>query len=128
MDEKFIIDTNIIIYYLDDKIPKGELKKLENIFIISFNISTITKIELLGWNKIDSKTKKKINEFFENANVHYVNSIIEHNTIELKQKYKIAIPDAVLAATALVNNFTLVTRNEKDFSKIKNLRIYNPFK
>ena len=48
MDEKFLIDTNIIIYFLDDKIPENEIEKLENIFSMSFNISTITKIEVLG--------------------------------------------------------------------------------
>ena len=36
------------------------------------------------------------------------------------------LPDAIIAATALNNNWTLVTRNEKDFKNI-NLDIYNPF-
>jgi hypothetical protein len=37
------------------------------------------------------------------------------------------LPDAVIAATCLVNNFTLVTRNQKDFEGINGLKIYNPF-
>jgi predicted nucleic acid-binding protein len=35
----------------------------------------------------------------------------------------ILVPDAVIAATCLVNDFTLVTRNQKDFKGINGLRI-----
>ncbi|WP_366078947.1 type II toxin-antitoxin system VapC family toxin [Thermococcus sp.] len=47
--------------------------------------------------------------------------------IELRRKVSIKLPDAVIAATALLHNLTLVTRNVKDFEKVKGLRIYNPF-
>lgn len=51
MDKKYLIDTNIIIYFLDGKIPENQKNKLNEIFKNSFNISTITKIEVLGWCK-----------------------------------------------------------------------------
>lgn len=35
--------------------------------------------------------------------------------------------DAYIAATALVHNFTLVTRNVKDFQDIPKLKLLNPF-
>jgi len=127
MDEKYIIDTNILIYYLDGSIPKKQLKKVEKIFLDSFNISTITKIELLGWQKISKTMISKIARFIQNAEVYYIDSSIENKAIEIKQKFKIAIPDALIAATALLNNFTLVTRNQHDFNKISELKIYNPF-
>ena len=41
--------------------------------------------------------------------------------------YKIKLPDAIIAATALNNDFVLVTRNEQDFINIKNIQIFNPF-
>ncbi len=47
--------------------------------------------------------------------------------IEIKQIAKIAIPDAIIAATTLTNNLILVTRNENDFKKIGKISIYNPF-
>ncbi|HPI18901.1 MAG TPA: PIN domain-containing protein [Candidatus Kapabacteria bacterium] len=127
MGKKYIVDTNIIIYYLDNQIPLSQLHKIENIFIESFNISTITKIELLGWHKINNTVKKKIEEFISNSQVFYFDSIIEKKVIEIKQEFKIAIPDAIIAATALINNFIVVTRNEKDFINIPQLNIYNPF-
>jgi predicted nucleic acid-binding protein len=128
MDKKYIIDTNIIIYYLDNKIPDSQLKKIEQIFIDSFNISTITKIELLGWQKIDELTKRKIEKFLYNSEVFYIDSIIERKVIEVKQKYKIDIPDALIVATSLINDLVIVTRNVKDFENISEISIYNPFK
>lgn len=127
MDEKFLVDTNIIIYYLDNKIPEKEIEKIENIFRNSFNISTITKIELLGWHKIDENDKIKLESFLNNANVFYLDYEIEQKSIEIKQKNNIATPDSIIGATSLINNFTIVTRNVKDFEKIEGLKIYKPF-
>lgn len=127
MDKKYLIDTNILIYYFDNKIPKNHINKIELILLSSFNISTITKIELLGWNKLNELMKVKISNFLQNATTYYIDDIIEKNTIKLKQNNNVSLPDAVIASTAILNNFTLVTRNTKDFNKIENLNIYNPF-
>lgn len=128
MDKKYLIDTNIIIYFLDGKIPDNHLRRVLSIFENSFNISTISKIEILGWNKITNKEIVKIKSFLKSAKVFYIDEKIETKAIEIKQKHKIAIPDALIGATAILNNFTLVTRNETDFRKIGTIEIYNPFK
>ena len=46
---------------------------------------------------------------------------ISDKTIELRKDYKIKLPDALIAATALVYNFTLVSRNVSDFKRIVGL-------
>lgn len=127
MEDKYLIDTNVIIYYLDNRIPKQEIKKVEWIFKNSFNISTITKIEVLGWHKIKENEKKKIAQFINNAKVFYLDSSIEEKSIEIKQKNKIATPDTIIGATAILNNFIVVSRNYRDFTKIEGVRNYNPF-
>lgn len=35
--------------------------------------------------------------------------------------------NAIIAATALVNNLALISRNSEDFSKIEDLLLTNPF-
>ncbi len=127
MEYKYLIDTNIIIYYLDNKIPKQHLKKVENIFKNSFNISTITKIEILGWHKINEFEIIKVAKFINNAKVFYIDQSIEQKSIEIKQRCKIATPDTIIGATALLYNLTVVSRNNKDFKKIDGLKLYNPF-
>jgi predicted nucleic acid-binding protein len=127
MDERFIIDTNIVIYYLDNKIPIEQLPKMNRIFQDSFNISTISVIELLGWHKLSKTDKTKMKLFLSNSNVHFVDSGVQMKSIEIKQKRKTATPDTIIAATAILNKYTVVTRNVADFSKIDNIKIYNPF-
>ncbi len=47
--------------------------------------------------------------------------------LQLKTKRKIKLADAVIAATALLNNLILATRNVDDFKEVKELQIINPF-
>ena len=127
MGERFLIDTNILIYYLADAIPEEELPKVEEILRTSFNVSIITKIEFLGWKGHTPEGFEKSKEFISFANVIPLTDEIGDVAIELRRRVSIKLPDAVIAATALVHNLTLVTRNVKDFERIEGLRIYNPF-
>lgn len=127
MDERFIIDTNIVIYYLDNKIPNDQLPKMNEIFRGSFNLSTISVIELLGWHKLNDVDKSKMELFLANATIHFIDFATQKKAIEIKQKRKTDTPDTIIAATAILNQFTVVTRNIVDFSKIDGIKTYNPF-
>jgi predicted nucleic acid-binding protein len=37
------------------------------------------------------------------------------------------LPDAIIAATAIVYNWALISRNTKDFKNIKGLKVIDPF-
>lgn len=127
MDKQYLIDTNILIYYMNDEIPVASLEKLENIFQQSFHISTISKIETLGWKSISVSEVTKISAFLNYAEVLFIDENIEQKSIEIKQKKKVKTPDAIIAATAMVNDYIIVTRNESDFKNIDNLEVWNPF-
>jgi predicted nucleic acid-binding protein len=47
--------------------------------------------------------------------------------IMLRQERKMALGDAVIAATALTHNLPLVTRNTQDFKHVAGLRLLDPF-
>jgi tRNA(fMet)-specific endonuclease VapC len=55
---------------------------------------------------------------------------ISSQFIQLMERYslshKLAIPDALIAATALVHGLELYTLNIKDFRFIENLKLYHP--
>ncbi|WP_297505996.1 type II toxin-antitoxin system VapC family toxin [Thermococcus sp.] len=127
MGEGFLIDTNILIYYLADAIPPDELPKIEEILRESFNVSIITKIEFLGWKGHTPEGFEKSKEFISFAHVIPLTDEIADLAIELRRRKKIKLPDAVIAATALRYGLTLVTRNVEDFKDIDGLEIYNPF-
>ena len=65
--------------------------------------------------------------FISNADVITLDDKIVDKVIELKRNKIIKLPDAIIGASALLNNLTLITRNTNDFDKI-GVNIYNPFK
>ena len=84
MAQKWLIDTNIVIYYANDKIPSRSVKKVEEIIQQSFIISTITQIEVLGWYKITVAEKRRLTHFLNQATVLYVDKKIEQAAVALK--------------------------------------------
>ena len=122
----YLIDTNILIYHTEGSQVTIDL--LSNLITEHcFNISILTKIEFLGWDKHTPEGFKKCKELIEPANIYFLDEEIANKAIELKTKRKIKLADAVIAATALLNNLILATRNVDDFKGVKELQIINPF-
>jgi predicted nucleic acid-binding protein len=76
------------------------------------------KIELLSF----SNVPRQIILFTDKAVVISLDENIVQKTIELRKKYKIKLPDAIIAATALVFGLTLISHNISDFKKIYGLK------
>lgn len=127
MGERYLIDSNIAIYILNGSIPENAKGRIAEFLKSECNLSIITKIEVLGWQfpSLDSQTEAEA--FMNASNVMGLTPRIADLTIDLRRKYKIKLPDAVIAATALSLGFILVSRNTADFSKIEELEFINPF-
>ncbi len=92
-----------------------------------WQLSIITKIELLGF-RFDSPAHLEIAErLLSGVAFLPLNDMVVQQTIHLRQNYKLKTPDAIIAASAMVNNMTLISRNDKDFSKVPLLMYQNPF-
>ncbi len=53
---------------------------------------------------------------------------IVETSIDIRKNYKTKLPDAIIAATALVYGLTLLTRNTADFKNILNFVLIDPYK
>lgn len=126
MGKGYLIDTNVIIGYLDGKIENKGMSFLHPIIDRIPNISVINKIEILRFNSPDNDYKTLV-EFINSSYVFSLNENIIEKTISICRANKIKLPDAIIAATAIVNNFTLITRNTSDFKKIADLDFLNPW-
>ena len=104
-----------------------EVKNIEQLLKSSFNISIITKIEFFGFEKFAKDDFSQEREFLGHATIIPLTDDIADIAIGLRRKSRIKLPDAIIAATCLHSDLTLITRNEKDFSGIRDLTIYNPF-
>ncbi len=123
----YLIDTNVLIYYLNDSIPESSKIFMTKVLSESFRVSVITKMEFLGWKGFNPATFSKASEFLGYADVIGLNNVIESTSISLRRSVSIGFADAIIAATALDIGAVLITRNEKDFKNIANLTVLNPW-
>jgi len=124
MEKRYLIDTNVIIDNLGNKLPKNAIDFISN---IDFSISSVTKIEVLGWKNATENQLKPLYSFMETLNILPIDEAVINKTIEIRQSKKINLGDALIAATALTNNLTIITRNIKDFDTFENLNVINPY-
>ena len=109
---KGLFDTNIIIDYLNgDERARREMSLYKEVWI-----SIITYIEVLvgvrGSEKYDY-----IKKYLASLNILEVDEEVAEISIEIRKKYRIKVPDAIILASAEKISAVLVTRNTKDFDK-----------
>lgn len=126
MGQQYLIDSNVVIDYLCGKISEKGMLFMNQIINDIPSISVITKIEVLGY-KTTHEAYQLLSEFVEDSIVLGLSDDIVEQTIEIRKELKTKTPDAIIAATALVNQLTIISRNVKDFDKIKGLKFLNPY-
>ena len=113
--DQLFIDSNIILYYLNGDrtlLPVLEDKQL----FVSF----ITELKLLSLKKITEPEIKLIEGFLQHCAIIEMSSVIKENTILLRRKYGLKLPDAIIAASSLFLNAPLFTA-DKDMANIKEI-------
>lgn len=123
MGRKILIDTNIAIGYVGNRLDTSLLNKLDKVFDEKYHLSVINKIEMLGYPDLTPDDKIIFNLLIDNAILHHIDNLVIQKTIEIKQKNKIKLPDALIAATCLVHDLDIITLNINDFKNIKGLTI-----
>jgi len=121
-----LLDSNTVIDYIAGLYPDKALQWLNKLVDEEINVSIITKIEVLSFDPDKDDNYAILVDFFEASNLFELTDEIVSKTIQMRQKQKIKLPDAVIASTALVNGLALVSRNSKDFVKIPGLEVLNP--
>jgi predicted nucleic acid-binding protein len=111
---KIFIDTNIVIYLLNgDETLKNFLNKKE------IYISFITELELLSFPGITSNERIIIKKFISDCHVVEFNTKMKEVIVSLKSQHKTKLPDAIIAASAMVESLSFLTA-DKGFSKFEN--------
>lgn len=123
MEQRYLIDTNVIIDNFGNKLPE-KAKKL--LYSIDLTVSAVTKIEVLGWINATKEQLQPLYDFMEIASILPINEAVIEKTITIRQTKKIALGDAIIAATALVYNLVVISRNTADFKNIAGLQVIDP--
>lgn len=116
--DKFLVDSDIIIWYLKGRDKESKLfKDLSRDGELFFSVVTIAEIRA-GLTKNAKKVIEELKNIFVTLDV---TAEVAELAGEFKQKYQLDIADMFIAATAVSLNLTLVTYNRKHFpmQKIK---------
>jgi predicted nucleic acid-binding protein len=118
----YLLDTNTVIDFFNAKLT--DAGKLFLLGIDEPKISVITRIELFSCAKIPTDERLRLEEFVKQTKVYdTLNIDIINQTILIRQTHKTKLPDAIIAATALVYGLTIISRNIKDFQNIDGLKV-----
>ncbi len=123
---QYLIDTNAVIDYIGKKMPESGLLFMDTVINNIPNISVITKIEILGFNAAGNYYQL-LADFMDDSVIFDLLEDVVNQSISLRKRHKIKLPDIIIAATALMFDLQLITRNVKDFHGIENLKIINPW-
>ena len=119
--KNYLIDTNVAIYYFGMALSKESEKFIDKVIGNKYAISVINRIELLGFKALNESESEALKSFIGSANVFDLEEAIIIQTIQIRKTYNIKLPDAIIAATCLVNHLSLITNNIKDFDRIEGL-------
>ncbi|ASF47166.1 type II toxin-antitoxin system VapC family toxin [Methylovulum psychrotolerans] len=118
-----LLDSNILIYS-----QLSEYAYLRPfIFDQDSAVSKITQLEVLGFHRLNDEARQYFVSCFQFINLIEINNSIIDRAILLRQQRKMSLGDAIIAATALCYNATIITRNVKDFAEIAHLNVITPF-
>jgi len=122
---QYLIDTNAVIDYLGNKLPASGMDFMNTVIDAVPNVSVVTKIEVLGFNAPEQHYKT-LSDFINDATVLDLTNNVVEASIEIRKKHKTKLPDAIIAATALVYDLVVISRNISDFKNIDGLKVIDP--
>lgn len=117
-----VYDTNLLIYSFQ---PMYNFLQA-NLLQPDVYVSAITKLEVLGYPAISPSEKAYFERLFDLINILPIDDVIIDEAINLRQMRKMSLGDAIIAATAQINNFDIHTHNTSDFKWIRGLNVIDP--
>ncbi len=113
LNKRYLLDTNAIIYLVSGRLafplPEGH-----------YSVSIITEIELLSFSAISAGEDQKIRDLLLLMDRVHLTDAVRDETIRLRRNNRLKLPDAIIAASALLQSAVLLT-NDQAFSSIDGL-------
>lgn len=112
-----LLDSNILIYSC-----QTEFTYLKPLVLNTKNcVSHISKLEVLGFPHLTDIEKQYFENVFKILKIMPINDTVIDKAIELRQQFKMKSNDSIIAATALLANIGVCTKNVDDFKNIVGL-------
>jgi hypothetical protein len=123
-----VFDTSILVDHLRDLAAATKIIECVKEGSIIGHISILTEAELFAGKDADDSNKRallvELLNIFDKTDV---NEGVARVAGEFRRKYNIALPDAIIAATAFMTRCKLLTKNLKDFKRIGEISAEEPY-
>ena|SRR3989338_5260293 len=120
-----LVDTDVFIDFF-----RGVEKSIEFIGANKNSIvfCAVTEAELLSGKECnDAKQREVVLHFLS----QFEKIPVDNSNVQIagyfRRKYGLELADAIIASTAISTDSELVTRNVKDFQKVKELKVQKPY-
>ena len=107
-----ILDSDVLIDFL-----QGQAKAEQELHrYADWEISVVTWMEVLSGTE-GKEEEKQGRRFLDSLKVHPLSTSVAEEAVQLRKKFRLRLPDAVIWATARTEGCLLVTRNHRHFPK-----------
>lgn len=122
---QYLIDNNAISNFFSGLFIEKGMDFMAEVLDQTPTISVITEIEALSWINPDKSKEQIVKAFVQDATVLALTPAVVAQCVSIRRSRKIKTPDAIMAATAIVYNLTLIT-SDSDFNNIQGLDVIDP--
>ncbi|HEY0261734.1 MAG TPA: PIN domain-containing protein [Chitinophagales bacterium] len=114
---RILCDTNVLIQLLNNNDDVVDFLTDKQVYI-----SSITELELYKKTNLTVKEIKIIDMLVENCYIVELTQPVKQYVKQFSRKYKLKLPDTIIAASAIYSDIPLVTF-DTDFSAIEELNL-----
>jgi predicted nucleic acid-binding protein len=115
---EFVFDTNIFLYLQSGRTELVNIFNESSIFV-----SVITELELLGYKELNSVAEAELKSSLKSCFIVDIEAPIKEIAIDIRKRYSLKLPDAIIAGTAIHLQIPLITA-DRGFEKIEDLILY----
>lgn len=120
---RYVLDTNAIVALLQGNIQLIELPKDAD----WIGVSVISQIEFLVFPGLTQDDRQIFDQFLQRVEVMdlaTIDIVLIDKIIEIRQQYRLKLPDAIITAMAIQNSASLVTADQ-ELAKVTTLMVIN---
>lgn len=119
-----LLDTNVLIYNLQGALSADVKATVRQAMDAKqAYISVITRIEVLGWKGYNDTTLQQMEQLLSKLIEIPLTEAVVQDTIRIRKEFGLKLPDAVIAASAMVQGIALLTGNVDDFKRVADLQV-----
>lgn len=117
-------DSSTLILFLNDALPFETVELLNQcLHDRQICISAIVRAEILAWPSQTAMSLAAALALLDACQLTAVNAVVADEGARIRRETGLKLPDALIAATAVLQSASLVTANAKDFRRVPGLTL-----